>query len=94
MKGHGEIWKQLDTNLEATRQEFETQLAVMDARTRHGGSVDAVSITGRVKPSKFDGSVFWAIFHRQFEGVAFHNSWTSREATHLLAVFQGQAADF
>jgi hypothetical protein len=46
-----------------------------------------------VKPSKLDGSASWA-FHRQFEAVADHITWTSSENTvHLLAVLQGQAAE-
>jgi hypothetical protein len=46
-----------------------------------------------LKQPKFDGSVYWAGFHRQLEAAADHK-WTSNErAAHLLAVLQGKAAD-
>jgi hypothetical protein len=31
---------------------------------------------GKVKPPKFDGSTFWAVFHLQFKAVASHDNWT------------------
>jgi hypothetical protein len=38
--------------------------------------------------------VGWTVYHRQFEAMANHNEWTSREeATHLLLLLQGLAAD-
>jgi hypothetical protein len=47
----------------------------------------------RIKPANFDGS--WTLFHHEFEVVAEHNSWVNWEkATHLLAVWQGQATNF
>jgi uncharacterized protein YhaN len=84
----------LSRNIEATRQDFETQLAVLEARTRRAGGSSAGANADKVKPPKFDGSTSWVVFHRQFDAAAIHNDWTPREkAAHLLSVLQGQAAD-
>ena len=66
---------------------------MVEARTRRasGGSPRAKSTT--VKPPKFDGATFWAVFRRQFEAAVVQNSWTPSEKTaHLLSVLQDQAA--
>jgi hypothetical protein len=81
-------------NIEATRQDFETQLAALEARTRRAGGSSAGVNDDKVKPPKFDGSTSWVVLHRQFDAAATHNDWTPREkAAHLLSVLQGQAAD-
>jgi hypothetical protein len=84
----------LSRNIEATRQDFETQLAALKARTKRAGGGNTGANTDKVKPPKFDGSTSWVVFHRQFEAAAIHNDCTPREnAAHLLSVLQGQAAD-
>jgi gas vesicle protein len=84
----------LSRNIEATRQDFETQLAALEARTRHAGGGSAGANAGKVKPPKFDGSTSWVVFHRQFDAAAIHNVWTPREkAANILSVLQHQAAD-
>jgi hypothetical protein len=81
-------------DLEETRRDLETQQAALEARTRRAGGGNAGANADKVKPSQFDGSTSWAVFHRQFEAAAIHNDWTPREKTaHLLRVLQGQAAD-
>jgi FtsZ-binding cell division protein ZapB len=69
----------ISRNIEATRQDFETQ----QARTRRAGGSSAEANADKVKPRKFDGSTSWVVFHRQFDAAA----------AHLLSVLQGQAAD-
>lgn len=50
--------------------------------------------TVMVKPLKFDRSMSWRVFHRQFEAVVDHSGWEAMEkAIHLLAILQGQAAN-
>jgi hypothetical protein len=84
----------LSRNIEATRQDFETQLAALEARTRLAGGSSAGANTDKIKPPKFDGSISWVVFHRQFDAAAIHNNLTPRKkAVHLLSVLQGQAAD-
>jgi hypothetical protein len=84
----------LSRNIEATRQDFETQLPDLEARTRRAGGSSAGANADKVKPPKFDGSTSWAVFHRQIDAAAAHNDWTPREkAAHLLSVLQGQVAD-
>jgi hypothetical protein len=83
--------KNVSSVVEATREDFETQLAALGARTRRAGGGNAGANADKVKPPKFDGSTSWVVFHRQFDAAAIHNDWTPREkAAHLL---QGQAAD-
>jgi hypothetical protein len=84
----------LSRNIEATKQDFETQLAALEARTRRAGAGSAGANADKVKPPEFDGSTSWVVFHRQFEAAAIHDDWTNREkAAHLLSVLQVQAAD-
>jgi chromosome segregation ATPase len=84
----------LSRNIEATRQDFETQLLALEARTRRAGGGNAGANADKVKLPKFDGSTSWVVFHRQFDAAAIHNDWTPREkAAHLLSVLQGQGAD-
>jgi hypothetical protein len=67
--------------------EFETQLAAVEARTRHGCSGNTQYNADKVKPPKFDGFTSWTEFHCQFEDVAGHKDWTScKKDTHLLTV--------
>jgi hypothetical protein len=80
-------------DLEATQRDIETQMAALDARTRRADGGNEGANADKVKPPKFDGSTSWAVFHRQFEAAAIHNDWAPREASHLLSVLQGQAAD-
>jgi hypothetical protein len=36
----------------------------------------------------------WTLFHHQFKAMVEYNSWRDQEqATHLLAILQGQAVD-
>ncbi|KAJ4449439.1 hypothetical protein ANN_00838 [Periplaneta americana] len=78
----------------------EVQLAVerstTELRTSCSGLVEP-SPSARhcnVKPPKFDGTISWAIFRRQFEAIAEHNGWTLAEkTTRLLAALQGQASE-
>jgi hypothetical protein len=88
------LCEDLSRNIEETRQDFETQLADLEARTRRAGDGNAGANADKVKPPKFDGSTSWVVFHRQFDAAATHNDWTPGEkAAHLLSVLQGQAAD-
>jgi hypothetical protein len=81
-------------DLEATSREFETQMAVAEARMRCRGGSKAGTSTDRVKPLKFDGSTSREVFHHQFRAMANHNDWTSCErAMHLFTILQGQAAN-
>lgn len=57
---------------------------------RCGGSCNTGTSRDKVKPLEFDGSMSRAIFHHQFEAVASHNNWTSRDKfMHLLTLLQG-----
>jgi hypothetical protein len=50
--------------------------------------------TGVAKPSKFDGTTFWAVFWHQLETIVKHNCWTSPEKSiHLITTLQAQATD-
>jgi hypothetical protein len=69
-------------------------LVVMEDQTTYGGSENTGTSTDKVKPLTFDGSIFWAVFHHQFEAVANKNDRTScKKTTHLLTVHQGQPAN-
>jgi hypothetical protein len=58
---------------EANRREFQSQL---EARTERGrGTGNGVTAA---KPPKFDGTISWVVFRRQFETVTEHNCWTHR----------------
>jgi hypothetical protein len=47
-----------------------------------------------MNPPKFDGSMSWTVFHRQFEAMTDYSGWAAREkVTNLLDILQGQAAD-
>jgi len=86
--------RHLREGIEATRRELEAQLAAVDVRSRRAGGGGQGAHSTTVKPPKFDGATFWAVFHRQFEAAAVQNNWTSNEkAAHLLSVLQGKAAD-
>jgi hypothetical protein len=88
------IREDLSRNIEATRQDFETQIAALEVRTRRAGGGNAGANADKVKPPKFDGFTSWVVFHRQFDDAAINMDWTPRQkATHLLSVLQGQAAD-
>jgi len=52
------------------REEFEAQLAAVEARSRRAGGRGPGASTTTVKPPKFDGATSWAVFHRQFEAAA------------------------
>jgi hypothetical protein len=81
-------------DLEATRREFETQLALVQARSKCGGGGKAGVSAVVVKTPKFDRSTSWTVFRRQFEAATDHNGLGARrKAMHLLAIMQGQAAD-
>jgi hypothetical protein len=83
----------LSRNIEVTRQDFETQLADLEARTRRAGGSSAGANIDKVKPSKFDGSTSWVVFQSQFEAANVHNVWTPGvKAAQFLSVMQGQAA--
>jgi hypothetical protein len=71
--------EELSKNIEATRQDFETQLAALESRTGRAGGGSAGANADKVKPPKFDGSTSWVVFHCQFEAEANHNDWTPRE---------------
>jgi hypothetical protein len=68
----------LSRNIEATRQDLETHLAALEARTRRAGGGNAGANADKVKPPKFYGSTSWVVFHRQFEAAALHKDWTPR----------------
>jgi hypothetical protein len=54
-----------------------------------GAQAAGMQIPVVMKPPKFDGSATWTAFYRQFEAVAEHNGWSSREKVmHLLAILQ------
>jgi predicted phage gp36 major capsid-like protein len=57
-----DILKATPHDLEATRREFESQLAAVEARTTRGGGGNVGTRAERVKPLKFDGSASWAVF--------------------------------
>jgi hypothetical protein len=79
--------------MEATRRDFETQLAAVEARTRRAGGGNTGTNVDKVKTPKFDGSTFWAVFHRHFEAADIQNVCTPREkAAYLMSVLQGRAA--
>jgi len=76
------------------REEFEAQLAAVEARSSRAGGVGPGAGTTTTKPPKFDGATSWALFHRQFEAAAVQNNWRpSENAAHLLSVLHGKAAD-
>jgi hypothetical protein len=54
-------------DMEATRRDFEAQLATVQARKRSEVDGNVVANVDKVKPPKFDGSTFWAVFHRQLK---------------------------
>jgi chromosome segregation ATPase len=85
--GQAEFEKRVTRNIEATRQDFETRLAALEARRRRVVGSSAGVNADKVKPPKFDGSTSWVVFHCQFDAAATHNDWTPREkAAHLLSV--------
>jgi hypothetical protein len=63
----------LRRNIEATRQDFETQLAPLQFPTRRAGAGSAGTNADKVKTPKFDGSTSWIVFQRQFNAAAIHN---------------------
>jgi hypothetical protein len=73
-------------------QELKTHLAKDEAGVRHRGSGNTVTGAKRVKPQRFNGFMYLAMFHQQFEAIARHNC-VPREVTHLLAILQGKATD-
>jgi hypothetical protein len=84
----------LREDIEATWRELEARLAEVDARAGRAGGSGTGSSSTMVNPPKFDGSVPWAVFHRQFEAAAAQNNWTQSErAAHLLSTLRGKAAD-
>jgi hypothetical protein len=84
----------ISRNIESTRQDFETQLATFEARTKRAGGGSAGTNADKVKPPKFDGSTSWVLFHRQFDATATHKDWKPRKkVAHLLSILQGRAAD-
>jgi hypothetical protein len=52
----------LSRNIKATRQDFETQLAALEARTKRAGGGSAGANADKVKAPKFDGSTSWVVF--------------------------------
>jgi len=56
------------------REEFEAQLAAVEARSRRAGGSGPAASTTTVKPPKFDSATSWAVFHRQFEAAAVQNN--------------------
>jgi hypothetical protein len=88
------LCEDLSRNIEASKQDFETQLAALEARKKLAGGSSAGANADKVKPPKFDGSTSRVVFHRQFDAAAIHNDCTPREKdAHLLSVLQGLAAD-
>jgi hypothetical protein len=58
------------------------------------GGGEKVTDADWAKPLRIHDSMSWIVFRRQFEAVAGHQNWASREnATYLLAVLQGQAVN-
>jgi hypothetical protein len=78
----------LSRNTEATR-DLEKQLVALQVQTRRAGGSRAGTNAYKVKPPKFDGSISWIVFQRQFDAAAIHNDWTPREkAAHLLSALR------
>jgi hypothetical protein len=50
--------------LEATQCDLETQLAEVEAQTRHTGGGNTVIIADKVKPPKFEVSASYAVINR------------------------------
>jgi hypothetical protein len=50
----------MEAKIEATRCEFYTQVKEVEAWTKRRKGTG--TRTGAVKPSKFDGTIFWAVF--------------------------------
>lgn len=81
-------------DIEATRREFEAQLAAVETQTRYAGGSGPGANTSTVKSLKFDSTISWALFHQQFEVMAVQNNWQPNEKVALLtSVLQAQAAD-
>jgi len=76
------------------REEFEAQLAAVEARSRCVGGGGPGASTTTVTPPKFGSATPWVVFHRQFEAMAVQNNWMpSEKAAHLLSVLHSKAAD-
>jgi hypothetical protein len=67
----------VETNMEATRLEFQSQLEEVMARAERGRGTGACA--NAAQPPKFHGTTSWALFRRQSETVAEHNCWTRQE---------------
>jgi len=48
------------------REEFEAQIAAVEARSRHAGGGGPGARIAIVKLPKFDGATSWTVFHGQF----------------------------
>jgi peptidoglycan hydrolase CwlO-like protein len=58
--------RDLRDGIEATRRDLEAKLAAAETRTRRAGGSGPGASTSTVKPPKYDGTTFWAVFHREF----------------------------
>jgi hypothetical protein len=83
--------RSLQGDMTDLKAELETRIAEVEARAEPGVGGSTGKGTGRAKPPKFDGSTSWAMYRRQFETVAYHNRWTPREATYLIAALRHAA---
>jgi DNA repair exonuclease SbcCD ATPase subunit len=88
------VTSMLEQQARNLREEFEAQLAALDARSRRAGGGGAGANSTTVKPPKFVGETSWTVFHRQLEAEAVKNNWTPNEkAAHLLSELQRKSAD-
>jgi hypothetical protein len=82
----------IESKIEATRREIESQLEEVVARAERGRGTGAC--THAAKQPKFDGTTSWAVFCRQFETAAEHNCWTRQEkSTYFITAMQCRATD-
>jgi hypothetical protein len=72
-------------NLEATCQEFEMQLVAVQVKLRCGGDRNVGMGAAIIKMPKYEGSMSWTVFHRQFENVFDHTGGGGHASTHHFA---------
>jgi hypothetical protein len=81
----------IESKIEATQREIESQLEEVVASAERGRGTGVC--THATQTAKFDGTTSWAVFRRQFETVAEHNSWTREKSAYLITAMEGRATD-
>jgi hypothetical protein len=84
--------RNMEAKTEANRREFQSQLEGVKAVADQGSRPAAC--VSMAQPPKFDETISWAVFWRQFEIVAEHIHWSHQEnLTYLITALKSWAAD-